>query len=453
MTPRYPGRQDVDPTPLAQPLSFPFSTAVAPNRLMKGAMSEHVCTWDVANPSKRGAPTEEFLNLYRNWGTGRWGVLLTGNVMIDPAHLEAPGNPAISLEHQPVEGEERFETWRRIAAAGKAGGSLLLAQVGHPGRQVVSAIQSDPVSASDVQLVTDFGGMTFAKPHAATLEEIKKLTEGFVHCAEYLEKAGFDGLQLHGAHGYLMAQFLSQTTNKRTDEYGGSLRNRARFITDVADSIRARTGPGFVMGIKINSVEFQESGFTTDEAAELCQLLEEHKFDFVELSGGTYESSGWHHKRESTRAREAFFLDFAEKIVPHVSKTRTYVTGGVRSVGAMVDILQAGLDGVGIGRPACAEPRLPKDIFENGVKSCVKPLLDEQDFGLGVAMAGSQMLQMGHNEEPMDPSDQKATEGLVKDLTAWKARVAESKGQLYGFARLESAPVFPYGGNAAPARL
>ncbi|KAK1633573.1 NADH:flavin oxidoreductase/NADH oxidase-like protein [Colletotrichum phormii] len=383
-------------------------------------MSERVATWDVADVSKRGAPTKELPNLYRNWGTGRWGILLSGNIMIDPGHLEAPGNPAISLDHQPVEGDERFETWRRIAAATKAQGSLFLAQVGHPGRQVISAIQPNPVSATDVQLVTDFGGMTFAKPHAATVEEIKKLTEGFVHCAAYLEKAGFDGIQLHGAHGYLMAQSLSQTTNKRTDEYGGSLRNRARFITDVADAIRARTGPGFVMGIKINSVEFQESGFTTDEAAELCQLLEQHKFDFVELSGGTYEKSGWHHQRDSTRAREAFFLDFAEKIVPH-----------------------AGLDGVGIGRLACAEPRLPKDIFENGVKSCLKPLFDEQDFGLGVAMAGTQMLQMGHNEEPMDPSDQKSTEGLVKYLTAWKARVAESKGQLYGFVRLESVPVFP----------
>ncbi|WYZ40750.1 hypothetical protein EsH8_IV_001091 [Colletotrichum jinshuiense] len=441
---RYPGRQDADPAPLARPLEFPFSTSVAPNRFMKGAMTERMCTWDISNVSMRGVPTEELINLYRNWGNAGWGILLSGNILIDPAHLEAPGNPIISLSNKPVAGDDRFEAWRRVAAAGKAGGSLLLGQINHPGRQVISDIQPDPVSASDVQLLKDFWGMKFNKPHAATANEIQQLKDGFVHCAVYLEKAGFDGIQLHGAHGYLLAQFLSQTTNIRDDTYGGPLRNRARLITDIADDIRAQTGPGFVLGIKINSVEFQESGFTTEEATELCQLLEKHRFDFVELSGGTYEHSAWHHRRESTRAREAFFLEFAEKIVPHVAKTKTFVTGGVRSVGAMVDILQSGLDGVGIGRPACTEPRLPKEIFENGIKSCIKPLLDEQDFGLGVVLSGAQMRQMGRNEEPLDPSDQKSTDGLMKDVAAWTARVAESKGELYGFAKLESVPVFPY---------
>ncbi|GKT53052.1 NADH:flavin oxidoreductase/NADH oxidase [Colletotrichum tofieldiae] len=452
MPTRYPGRQDADPAPLAQPLSFPFSTTVAPNRLMKGAMTERVCTWDTADVPKRGVPTEELVTLYRNWGTGGWGILLSGNILIDPEHLEAAGNPVISLAHEPVEGDERFELWRRVAAAGKAGGSLLLGQINHPGRQVINDIQKDPVSASDVQLMKEFAGMKFNKPHAATAEEIRQLTDSFVHSAVYLEKAGFDGVQLHGAHGYLMAQFLSQTTNKRTDAYGGSLRNRARLITDIADAIRTRTGPGFVLGIKINSVEFQESGFTVAEAAELCQLLEEHKFDFVELSGGTYEQTAWHHRRESTRAREAFFLEFAEKIVPHVSKTRTFVTGGVRSVGAMVDILQAGLDGVGIGRPACTEPRLPNDIFDNGLKSCIKPWFDEQDFGLGSALSGAQMRQLGRNEEPLDPSDQTSADGLLKDLAAWTSQVAKSEGRLYGFVKTESVPVSPYA-NAAQAKL
>ncbi|KZL82782.1 nadh:flavin oxidoreductase nadh oxidase [Colletotrichum incanum] len=205
-------------------------------------------------------------------------------------------------------------------------------------------------------------GVKVNEPHAATAEEIRQLMDSFVHSAVYLERAGVDGVQLHSAHDYLMAQFLSQTTNKRTDTYGGSLRNRARFITDIADAIR------------INSVEFEESEVTVEEATELCQLLEKHKFDFVELSGGTYEQTAWHHRRKSTRAREAFFLEFAEKIAPHVSKARTFVTGGVRSVGAMIDILQAG--------------------------------------------STMSMRQIDRNEEPLDPSDQKLADGLLKDVVA-----------------------------------
>ncbi|KAK2029169.1 putative NADH oxidase [Colletotrichum zoysiae] len=403
---RYACQQDANQAPLAQPLKFPFSQKVAANRFMKGAMSERMCTWDVADVTKRGLPTDELINLYRNWGTGGWGILVSGNILIHPAHLEAAGNPVISLDHKPESGDNRFELWRRIAAGAKAEGSLFIGQINHAGRQVTSDIQSDPVSASDVQLPGKFAGKRFNKPHSASADEITSLVDGFVHCATYLEKAGFDGVQLHAAHGYLLAQFLSITTNRRKDSYGGSLKNRARLITDIARGIRERTSPRFILGIKINSVEFQEQGFTTDEAAQLCKLLEVSGFDWIELSGGTYESAAWHHRRESTRAREAFFLEFASKIVPHVRGTKVYLTGGLRSVGGMVGVLQSGLDGVGIGRPACTEPKLPKDIIRGAIKSCINPLLDEeQDFGMGVAMAGAQMRQLGQNKEPVDPSE------------------------------------------------
>lgn len=124
--------------------------------------------------------------------------------------------------------------------------------------------------------------------------------------------------QLHGAHGYLLAQFLSKTTNKRTDQYGGSLENRARIILEIAQSIRKKlpaASSGFVLGIKINSKEFQEEGFSEDEAKELCQLLEQHEFDFVELSGGTYESLAFAHKRESTKKREAFVSSWISEML------------------------------------------------------------------------------------------------------------------------------------------
>jgi 2,4-dienoyl-CoA reductase-like NADH-dependent reductase (Old Yellow Enzyme family) len=202
-------------------------------------------------------------------------------------------------------------------------------------------------------------GMTFAKPHPATEQEIATIIDQFAHAAEFLEKAGYDGIELHGAHGYLLAQFLSPTTNRRTDKYGGSLENRIRLIIEIAEECRKRVSPSFILGIKINSVEFQDKGFSPEEAKELCKALEAARFDYIELSGGTYESLAFVHKRESTRKRESFFIEFAEEIMKPLSKTKTYITGGFKTVGAMVKALDI-VDGVGLARPVCQEPDLPE---------------------------------------------------------------------------------------------
>ena len=119
---------------------------------------------------------------------------------------------------------------------------------------------------------------------------------------------------------------MSPTTNQRTDKYGGSLENRARLIVEIAHETRKRTSSNFILGIKLNSVEFQDKGFNPEEAKELCKILEDNKFDFVELSGGTYESLAFGHKRESTKKREAFFMEFADLIAPVLSKTKTSVS-------------------------------------------------------------------------------------------------------------------------------
>ncbi|KAK4225212.1 hypothetical protein QBC38DRAFT_483546 [Podospora fimiseda] len=333
---------------LGTPLHFHFSGRSAKNRFMKVSLTERAATWSPVDKTDNGIPGDELFNLYRSWGLGGYGVVLTGNVMIDRDNLESPGNMIIPIDAQ-LSGQ-RLEAFKRLAAEAKTDGSLFIAQVSHPGRQVVSTLQPDPVSASDVQLTTQLFGAGFSKPHPASLEEIRAIKAGFVHAAVFLEKAGFDGIQLHGAHGYLLAQFLSETTNLRTDQYGGSIENRARLITEIADEIRKQTRPDFVLGIKINSVEFQAKGFTVEEAAELCELLEKHQFDFVELSGGTYEEMGWVYRKESTRAREAFFLEFAEMITPRLQHTKTYVTGGLRSARAMVDASKT-VDGIGLGRP------------------------------------------------------------------------------------------------------
>ncbi|KAJ8121990.1 hypothetical protein ONZ43_g1697 [Nemania bipapillata] len=220
--------------------------------------------------------------------------------------------------------------------------------------------------------------------------EIKDLVDMFAFAAEYLHAAGYDGIQLHGAYGYLIAQFLSQTTNKRTDEYGGPLLNRARLIFEAVDEIRRRVkDETFIIGIKLNSVEFQHGGFTVEECRDLCAELEKHRVDFVELSGGTYEELCFPYKRESARKQEAFFIEFAEMIVPQLKNTKVYVTGGLRTAAAMAGALKT-VHGIGLARPVAHEFDLAKKILEGKVKSVIDYGIDEQDFEISMAAAGAQ---------------------------------------------------------------
>jgi 2,4-dienoyl-CoA reductase-like NADH-dependent reductase (Old Yellow Enzyme family) len=234
-------------------------------------MTERISTWHPTDLPARGIPTPELVNIYRRWGEASLGTILTGNIMIDYDQLEAPGNMIIPPK-APFDGE-RFEGFKQLATEAKKHGSIIVGQVSHPGRQVEDRIQKDPVSASDILLVNKLLGQTFAKPHAASQQEIHDIVENFAHAAEYLDKAGFDGIQLHGAHGYLLAQFLSGRTNHRTDSYGGSLANRARIIVEIAKAVQSRVSNGFVLGIKLNSVEFQEKGFQPEEARGKCPGL------------------------------------------------------------------------------------------------------------------------------------------------------------------------------------
>jgi 2,4-dienoyl-CoA reductase-like NADH-dependent reductase (Old Yellow Enzyme family) len=275
--------------------------------------------------------------------------------------------------------------------------------------------------------------MTFEKPRPATQDDINRIIECFAHAAEFLYNAGFDGIQLHGAHGYLLAEFLSSTTNKRTDEYGGSLQNRMRLILEIAEAVLERVPSSFVLGIKINSVEFQEGGFTPDEARQLCRALEDSRFDYVELSGGTYEELAFAHRRESTKKRESFFLDFAREIVPGLTKTRSYVTGGFKTLGAMVKALDT-VDGVGLARPVCQEFHLSADLLEGKVKGAIKQGLDPQNFGLTYLAAGSQICMVGKDKEPIDLSREENVNQFMKDLEAWEKKMAEDKeGKEYSY--------------------
>lgn len=197
MAPRRFSTEPADASPLGQPLKFEFSGKTAKNRFMKAAMTERLSTWDPKVLEKRGVPTPELINVYRRWGEGDFGVILTGNVMIEYDQLEAAGNPIVPRD-APASGE-RFEAFKELATVSKKHGSLIVAQVSHPGRQVADNIQKNPISPSDVQLEGEVMGMHFAKPKPMDEQDFKNVIEGFAHAAEFLYKAGYDGIQLHGA--------------------------------------------------------------------------------------------------------------------------------------------------------------------------------------------------------------------------------------------------------------
>ncbi|KAI0474282.1 NADH:flavin oxidoreductase/NADH oxidase-like protein [Xylaria cf. heliscus] len=333
----------VDISPLAQSLKFEFSGRTAKNRLFKAAMAEDLATWHPTKIEERGIPTKELIELYGRYlfpGENEWGVITTGNIDIELDKVDSVGDMIVTPESAP--NGPRSEAFKKLAAAAKAHGSLFIAQVTHPGRQLNARICKDTISASAIQILSKY-----AKPREATKDDIARLIDGFSYAAEYLQKAGFDGIELHAAHGYLLSQFLSETSNQRTDEYGGSLQNRLRLVIETAEAIKRRTQPGFILGIKINSVEFQAKGLNPAEVRTMCEALQEAGFDFDTGYGGGGE-------RESTRTREAYFLEFVRDIVPELTRTRTrtFLVGGFRTAASMVRALEQSLDGISLGRPA-----------------------------------------------------------------------------------------------------
>ncbi|KAK2758956.1 hypothetical protein FQN54_003054 [Arachnomyces sp. PD_36] len=445
--------ENTDPAPLGGPLTFNFSGKTAPNRFLKAAMTERLSTWDPVDLPRRGIPTKELINAYRRWGEGVPGVNVTGNMMITYEHLEHAGN-AIIPPDAPFSGE-RFHAFKELATEAKRYGSLIVGQVSHPGRQVSSDLVQDTISASDVRLQFKGkkGATMFAKPHPASKAEIDDIVERFAHAAEFLYKAGFDGIQLHGAHGYLLAQFLSQTTNLRTDEYGGPLSNRARLILEIATRIRARVpaSTGFMLAIKLNSVEFQRGGITPEECRDLCAMLQNQaQFDFVELSGGTYQTNAFkrHNKdpQSSTAKREAFFLSFAEIIAPTLSTTRVYLTGGFRSVAGMRHAFDnTSIDGIGVGRPLCQEPLLLRLILSGQVTAAKATPLDDAEFVIATVAAGTQIRQLGFDQQPLDLSEKGDLEVLQNDSAGWFARMkADKEKRMVGFVDVVSKKAVPY---------
>lgn len=346
--------------PLAQELQLPCG-AVLKNRLAKAAMTEGLATPD-------GRPTPELERLYGIWSDGGAGMLLSGNIVVDKDHLERPGNVVIDQEPDP-DMADRLKRW---ATAATRNGNHFWAQISHGGRQTQKLVNPNPKSSSDVTLALPGG--QFGKPTPLTKQEIADLVNRWATASKACKDAGFTGVQIHGAHGYLISQFLSPRVNLRGDEYGGTLENRTRFLLEIVAAVRAAVGPDFPISVKLNSADFQKGGFDFEDSLQVVQWLEEASVDLIEISGGTYEqpklmgSEGIEPEAEqavapSTAAREAYFVDFANAMREKVT-VPLMVTGGFRTRAAMEQAIESGAaDVVGLGRPMCVVTDAPQKLL------------------------------------------------------------------------------------------
>ena len=367
---------------VAAPFTLPNGQAFK-NRSAKAAMTEGLA-------GKDGMPTAGHEALYRRWAHGGCGLLITGNVIIDRQHLERPGNVIVDGPLSP----DAKAAWARWAAAATESGTQAWVQISHAGRQTQKIVNPQPKAPSAVKLALPGG--QFGTPVPLTEREILDLIDRFAHATTVARDAGFTGVQVHAAHGYLLSQFLSPLANQRSDQWGGSLENRARFLTETIKAVRAAVGSDFTVAVKLNSADFQKGGFAFEDCLTVTGWLADLGVDCLEISGGTYEQPAMmdmdgltpreEPRQSSTRAREAYFVQLAKALLsanspqvsadggrlrtPQVSadggRLRTpplMVTGGFRTLAAMDDAVASGIALIGIGRPLCAEPDCVADLL------------------------------------------------------------------------------------------
>ena len=345
---------------LFEPLHLPNGVVIS-NRIAKAAMEENLADED-------HAPGDRLIRLYQRWADGGAGLIITGNVMVDRHALTGPAGVVLENELH----LERFRLW---ADACRSRGAQAWMQINHPGRQVLAALGQPARGPSAVAV--DIPGLSkaFAPPRALSELEIKALIERYARTAALAELAGFTGVEVHAAHGYLFSQFLSPLTNKRSDRWGGSLENRAQILLRTIGAIRQRVGPTFCVAVKLNSADFQRGGFDAEDALRVVEMLNRRAVDLVELSGGSYESPAMQGQTRdgSSLAREAYFLEFAERI-GEVARMPLMVTGGVRRRAVAERVVSGSVSMVGLATAWAIEPALPS-LWQSGQDTEVQPIV------------------------------------------------------------------------------
>jgi 2,4-dienoyl-CoA reductase-like NADH-dependent reductase (Old Yellow Enzyme family) len=350
---------------LSKELRLPNGITLS-NRLAQSAMTEHLATGD-------GAPSWQLVEAYRRFAVSGAALIISGNVMVNGWSLEAPRNVVI-------EDERHMPQLRQWAATTSGTDARLILQLSLSGRQTQRGLalagrRQDVATASAVPLT--IGGPLFKPPRALTDPEIRQIIAQFTSAARIAAEAGFAGVQIHAAHGYLLSQFLSPLVNQRTDQWGGSVQNRMRMLIEVLRAVKSLTPEAFLLTVKMNVSDFQSGGFDADDALIVAQALENEGVHLIEFSGGTYESSAMIDggpARDQSGAPEPYFLAYAQRFARELT-VPVMLSGGFRSRTAMIDAVESGAaDVIGLARPIAVEPDFPRRILDGTTEvSLAKP--------------------------------------------------------------------------------
>jgi 2,4-dienoyl-CoA reductase-like NADH-dependent reductase (Old Yellow Enzyme family) len=340
--------------------------SILPNRLAKAAMEENMA-------DSGQLPGAAIHRLYRAWADGGAGLIITGNVMIDGRALTGPGGIVL-------EAGTPLQPFMQWAEAAKHQGAQVWMQLNHPGRQVMAAMGGAAWAPSALALDMGKHSKLFVQPKAMSDAEIQEVITRFAASAAAAERAGFNGVEIHAAHGYLISQFLSPLSNQRSDEWGGNLANRARLLLQVVRAVRATVSAGFCVAVKLNSADFQRGGFSEDDARQVILWLNELQVDLVELSGGSYESPAMQGRTADGRslAREAYFLEFAKELAA-VARMPVMTTGGISRKAVAEQVLASGVAVAGMATALAIIPDLPAQWLAGGDQTAHSQQVDWKD--------------------------------------------------------------------------
>ncbi|OWV97191.1 NADH:flavin oxidoreductase/NADH oxidase family protein [Rhizobium sp. R693] len=326
--------------PLFEPLQLPCGVTLH-NRIAKSAMSDSL-------GDGTGHPTAAQMRLYQRWAEGGLAISIIGEVQLTSRYAENPGNLVLNEASD-------LERFRTLARHGSQNDTRLWLQLGHAG-----ALAYAPTSNPRGPSAFDLPGLRCAQMPS---QELRQLSCQFATTAQLAEKAGFGGVQIHAAHGFLLSQFLSPLFNKRTDGYGGAIANRMRLLLEAIEAIRAAVGPTFPIAVKLNSSDELQGGLDEEDALKVVAALDQSSIDLIDISGGTYFPGA---KSASDRSgRGPYFLEFAKRARAMTTKP-LMLTGGFKTREQAEDAVASGaVDIVGLARALVLEPFLPNLWKEN----------------------------------------------------------------------------------------
>ena len=336
--------------------TFKLKGKLIKNRFIVPAMVTNYCNED-------GTATEKYLAYHEERARGGWGIIISEDYAVDPLGRGFKNVAGLWNDDQ-IEGHKELP--KRV----KAYDTTILAQIYHAGRQTNSGVigqDATPVAPSAIKCP-----FSTSTPRELTISEIREIVTQFAQTAYRAQQCGFDGVEIHGAHGYLVAGFMSQYANKRVDDYGGSIVNRTRFPREIVTAIREKCGKDFIIGFRISADEFVSGGRTIEDTKVIVSILEEVGIDIVHISAGTYVSAD--KIIPPYQVSHGWITDFAAEVRRNVD-IPVITVGRINDPFVANNVIKDGkADFVAMGRASLTDPALPNKIREGSyreIRNCI----------------------------------------------------------------------------------